>query len=255
MAIRIAIKDVMDFCFCPKYYDIKHENPNERSMRELYDTALHKIFYAYLRNLQQGSLEGCMKFLKKRWGEEWIKQRTNSEIVCTPSAAKRDKYDIKRKDGINAIIAFNDIMNQKQFPIIINKEYELAVSKNIILTGSYEYVREITKPDGRKVIQIMKFRVENNRFQVQSHMHHDLELTAMAMAFEQSFNVIDYELVYVDVHKEKVVTSIRTQKDFDMLKDTVRSVVLSLKNNLRCVSPDNKCFHCEYRNVCKLSLE
>ena len=205
--------------------------------------------------MQQGTLDGGIKFLKKRWGEAWIKQKTNSEIICTPSAMRYDSYDYKRKTGIEAIITFNDIMNTTQFTIIINKPYKIHLSKGLIFRGIFEYVREIVQKDGTRTIQLMKFRTENNRFQVDSHMHHDLELTAMAIAFEEMFNVNEFELVYVDICKKKMISSFRGKKDIDLLKDTVRSVALCLKNNIRCVSPDKRCYHCEYRNVCKVSLE
>lgn len=205
--------------------------------------------------MQQGTLDGGIRFLKKRWGEAWIKQKTNSEIICTPSAMRYDSYDYKRKTGIEAIITFNDIMNTPQFPIIINKPYKIQLSKGLILRGIFEYVREIEQKDNTRTIQLMKFRTENNRFQVDSHMHHDLELTAMAIAFEEMFNVNEFELVYVDICKKKMISSFRGKKDIDLLKDTVRSVALCLKNNIRCVSPDKRCYHCEYRNVCKVSLE
>lgn len=205
--------------------------------------------------MQNGTLSTGIKFLKKRWGEEWVKQKTNSQIICTPSAIKRDTYDAKRKAGIDAIITFNDIMNVPQFPIIINTPYKIPISKGLILRGVYEYVRELERKDGTKVIQIMKFRSENNRFQIESQMNHDLELTAAAMAFKHMFNVESFELVYVDIYKKKAITSFRSQKDYDLLKETVRSVALSLKNHIRCVSPDKRCYHCEYRNICKISLE
>ena len=45
-------------------------------------------------------------------------------------------------------------MDEPQFPIIINKPYEIHVSKNLILCGIWEYVREITNDDNSKSIQI-----------------------------------------------------------------------------------------------------
>lgn len=205
--------------------------------------------------MQYGTLKSGIKFLKRHWGEQWIKQKTNSEIICTPSAMRYDSYDYKRKAGIEAIITFDDIMNVPQFPIIINKPFEVPICKGINLHGTFEYVREIEQKDKTKTIQLMKFRTENNRFQVDSHMHHDLELTAMTMAFKYMFNVEEFEVMYVDIYKKKIITSFRNQKDFDLLKETIRSVALCLKNNIRCISPDKRCYHCEYRNICKVNLE
>jgi len=216
--------------------------------------ALHRCFYSYLTALQNDTLTDSLKTLKYKWGKEWVKQKTNAEIICTPSALKRDTYDAKRRAGIDAIITFDKLMNTPQFPILVNKKYSIKIANNITLTGVWEYVREI-EVNGKKVIQLMKFRTENNRFQVLGQMNHDLELTAAALAFSQMFSANDVQLVYVDIYKKKMISSYRTQKDFDLLKKTVISVARCIRGNIRCVSPDKKCYHCEYRDVCTSSLE
>lgn len=251
--LELTIKEVMDFCFCPKYYELKHADPNEANLKELYDKTLHKCFYAYLRALQNGTLKNSIEFIKYQWGKEWIKQKTNSQIICTPSALKRDTYDSKRKAGINAIITFDEMMNVPQFPILINKQYTIKVSKDITLTGVWEYIREITV-DEKKRFQILKIKTENNRFQIDSQMQYDLELTAAALAFQNTFNVADFDVVYVDIYKKKIVESTRNAKSFLMLMKTVQSVAHCINNDIKCVSPDKKCFHCEYRDVCKESF-
>lgn len=252
--LKLNIKDVLDFCWCPKYYELKNKNPNEHNLKEAYDIALHKCFYQYLLALQNNTLDG-LKTLKYRWGKEWIKQKTNSELICTPSALKRDTYDAKRKAGIEAIITFDKLMSIPQYPILINKEYSIKISDDIILTGVWEYVREI-EIDGKKIIQLMKFRTENNRFQVLNQMNHDLELTAAAMAFSKMFNMneLEFQLVYVDIYKKKMIASYRTVKDFELLKETVISVAKCIKGGIKCISPDKKCYHCEYRDICTASL-
>lgn len=252
---RIGIKEVLDFSWCPRYYDLKNQNPNEYNLKELYDDSLHKVFYAYLTAKQRDTLGEGLRFLKYRWGKEWIKQKTNSQIICTPSAIKRDTYDAKRRAGIDAIVTFNEIMDVPQYPILVNKPYTINIGNDLVLTGNWEYIREIEKSDQNKIIQIMKFRLENNRFQIVEQMNHDLELTAAAMAFKETFNAPSFELVYLDIYKQKMISSTRTEKDFDLLIRTVRSVVVCIRNNIRCVSPDKKCYHCEYRTVCKASLE
>lgn len=252
--LTLDIKDVIDFCWCPKYYELKHDNPSENNLKEAYDVALHKCFYAYLTALQNDTLTDSIKTLKYKWGKEWVKQKSNSEIICTPSALKRDTYDAKRRAGIDAIITFNKLMSTPQYPILVNKRYSIQIAKDIVLTGTWEYVREIDIQD-KKVIQLMKFRTENNRFQVLSQMNHDLELTAAALAFNQMFNVKAVQLVYVDIYKKKMMMSHRTQQDFNLLKETVISVAKCIKNNIRCISPDKKCYHCEYRDICTASLE
>ena len=217
-------------------------------MKEAYDISLHNVFYAYLRALQNDTLKNSIEFLKYKWGREWIKNKTSTEIILTPSALKRDLYDSKRRAGIDAIITFDDLMDEPQVPIIINREYELKITDNIILTGVWEYIREVSSGD-KKIFQILKFKTENNRFQVLGQMHHDLELTAAEMAFKQTFNG-EAQLVYVDIYKKKMVPSYRTRSDHQDLIQTVKSVAQCLKHNIRCVSPDKRCYHCEYRNEC-----
>lgn len=253
--LKIDIKDVLDFCWCPRYYDLKRKDPEECNMKEAYDKSLHKCFYQYLYNLQQNTLKNTLEFLKYQWGKEWIKQKRNTEIILTPSAAKRDTYANKRTAGIDAIITFDNIMRQtEQFPLIINKPYELRISKGIILTGTWEYIREIG--DEVKVFQILKFKTENNRFQVNTQMQHDIELTAASMAFMQTFNVKDApELIHADMYRKHLSSSYRTKGDYDLLRKTVISVAQCIKHNIRCVSPDKKCYHCEYRNVCSSAIK
>lgn len=252
--LKLNIKDVLDFSWCPKYYDLKNGNPNERNLKEAYDLALHKCFYTYLTSLQNDTLIDSLKTLKYRWGKEWVKQKTNSEIICTPSALKRDTYDAKRRAGIDAIITFDKLMNTPQYPILINKQYSISITDDIVLTGTWEYIREV-EINGKKIIQLLKFRTENNRFQVLNQMNHDLELTAAALAFNETFNANEIQLVYVDIYKKKMMLSYRTVKDFELLKKTVISVAKCIKHNIRCVSPDKKCYHCEYRDICTSSLE
>ena len=66
------------------------------------------------------------------------------------------------------------------------------------------------------------------------------------------FNAKQFEIVYVDIYKKKLITSYRTKKDYDLLKKTVIGVVKCIQNDIQCISPDKNCYHCEYRKVCDL---
>ena len=108
--------------------------------------------------------------------------------------------------------------------------------------------------NNNKIFQLLKFKTENNRFNVACNMNHDIELSAAAMAFLKAFNVNSVQIVYVDIYKKKLVSSYRTQKDYDLFKQTVISVAHCIKHNIHCVSPDKRCYHCEYRDVCTSKL-
>ena len=249
----LTIKDILDFCWCPRYYDLKKNDPNHNNLKDLYNDALHKCFYEYLLALQNNTLANRLETLKYRWGKEWIKQKKNSQTLCTPSATKRDTYDAKRRAGIDAIITFDKLMDTSQYPILINKQYSLPITDNITLIGTWEYIREVEINDN-KTFQLLKFKTENNRFNVACNMNHDIELSAAAIAFLKAFNVNSVQIVYVDIYKKKLVSSYRTQKDYDLFKQTVISVAHCIKHNIRCVSPDKRCYHCEYRDVCTSKL-
>ena len=142
--------------------------------------------------------------MEYKWGKEWIDKKTNSEIALTPSSAKRDSYESKRKAGIDAIITFDKLMNVYQFPVIINHQYEVKLTDDIILTGTWEYVREMLNDDGTREFQILKFRTEDNRFHVTRQARHDLELTAASFAFNKTFHQKNPKLMYVDIYGKKL---------------------------------------------------
>lgn len=249
---EINIKDVIDFCKCPKYYELKKRYCGQYNLLEEYDKAIHECFYTYLHTLQLDPSKCSITLLKQKWGKKWIKQSRNSEIICTPMANKRDTYDAKRLAGVHAILSFEEIIaNTPQFPIIVNKPYKLKITDNITITGTWEYIREIER-NGEKIIQLLKFRTEHNWFSVNHQTFHDLELTAAALAFEETFNAKQFEIVYVDIYKKKLIASYRTRKDYDLLKKTVTGVVKCIQNDIQCISPDKNCYHCEYRKVCDL---
>lgn len=251
--IIIDIQDVIDFSFCPFYYDLKNKDSNEINRRVLYDESLHKTFYAYLIALQEDKLNSTLEFLKYRWGKEWIKYKYKStrDFVITCSSYRNDTYENLRKKGIEAIFKFNDMMmKEKQYPIIIGHKYQIEILPNIILTGTFEYIRELTLNNGQKVIQLVKFISETNRFNTNLSKRYNLELIAMSYAFKELFNVDYFQVVSIEVETKRMLVQTYTDKEYDLLKNTVKNVVLSIQNDIKCISPDKRCFHCEYRNVC-----
>lgn len=248
--LMIDIVDVRDFCFCPKYYDLKNKNRNEINVRTLYNKSLHRTFYAYLLALQENRLDSTLEFLKYKWGKEWIKYKNTKDILVTRSSIWKDSHERLRKKGIDAIFNFNDIMlNDKQCPIIIGHKYQIEIIPNVILTGTYEYVRECTI-NNKKVIQLVKFITQTNRFNTNIARQFDIELMAAAYAFKETFNVDYFQAVTIEIETKKTTINTYTDKEYDLLKQTVKNVVLSIQNNIKCISPDKQCYHCEYRNVC-----
>jgi hypothetical protein len=249
--IVIDINEVTDFSFCPSYYEFKNSNKNEINLRTLYDKALHKTIYSYLLALQENRLENTLEFLKYKWGKEWINYKNIKELLITISSYEHDTYEKKRKKGIDAIFKFNDIMlKERQFPIIIGHKYQVEILPNIVLTGTLEYVRELTLDNGQKVIQVVKFSPEPNRFYTNMAKLYSLDLISMSYAFNEIFNVDYFQSVFVDIESKKVTTNVYNKSNYDLLKKTVKSTVMCLQNGIKCVSPDYRCYCCEYRTHC-----
>lgn len=251
--VVIDIEDVVDYCFCPYYYDTKmHYKNNYKNItnRNLYDKLLRKTFYSYLRAFSEGRLENTLEFLKYSWGKEWIKSKKVKDLIAIRSSYKNDTYENLRKKGIDSIFKFDELMsNDKQFPIVVNHKYEIEIIPNVILTGTYEYIRELTVND-QKIIQIVKFVTDYNRFNTNISKKFDLELIAMAYSFKETFNVSYFQVVTIDIYMKQIFINTYTEKEYDLLKRTVKDTVISIQNDLRCISPNKCCYHCEYRDIC-----
>lgn len=248
--VVIDITDVKDFAFCPSYYELKNRNPNEINSKVLYDQSLHKTIYAYLLALQEDRLDSTLEFLKYRWGKEWIKYQNTKDILVTRSSIWTDTYEKLRRKGIDAIFKFNEIMlKDKQCPIIIGHKYQIEILPNIILTGTYEYIRELTVKE-QKIIQVVKFITTPDNFDTNIAKKFNIELIAMAYAFKETFNVDYFQVVSINVDTKRMLITSYTDKEYNLLKQSIKSTVLSIQNNIKCISPNKQCYHCEYRNVC-----
>lgn len=247
---KIDISEILDYNYCPVYYKLKHTDTGSENLSEAYDRILKSCFYSYINSLKNNS-NVDLGYLTKLWGSRWIKNKSLIKLMIAPSASMRDRYDMLRKTGIDSLFSFHNLMKAgNQYPVLINTKYCVPISKTIELTGNIEYLREITDDKGAR-FQIIKFQHNKDRFQTIMQMRYDLELTAAACAFEYMFTSKEYEVVYANIYKEKMVPSHRDDKDFNILKQTIINTVKCITNNIYTISPDTKCFHCTYRNQCE----
>lgn len=252
--IKISIQDVLDFCYCSRYYKLRCDD-NSINEQELYDKCLHKVFYSYLRRLMDGYIDQkAIGYLKYLWGQEWIKEKNRDDILISMSSYHHSNYETKRRQGIHAITAFNNLLNDvPQTPLVIDYPWEVHIAGNIYLTGRWEYIREI-EGENNPIIQLILINSSSNRAVTNASLDHDLLATAMQYAFNQTFGNVANQLVYLDTVNERLRYSVRTSRDFELLKRTVISVALSLMNGIECVSMDRKCYYCEYRGKCSSSI-
>lgn len=255
--ITIDIKDVIDFCFCPLLYKYKKETPNELNIRELYDHEIRKTVYQFLFDLQNDKeMNSSLEFLKYLWGKYWIRSKTKKDLLITPSAYKRDTWDNKRQNGIKSIINFDEMIGRdSQFIIAVKHRYEIEIIPNVVLTGVFECIREKQNEDGTKTIQLINFVVDSNVYDTVMAQSYNLESIAAAFAFEQLFDKVEYQSITMNILTKKTYFKNFNEKDFKLLKDTVKSVIISLQNNINCTAPGQKCFHCSYRKKCEKNMK
>lgn len=249
--IRIDIKDVINFGFCPKYYKLKKED-NNPNMRDLYDESIHRVFYNYLNALQNGTLNKVNTYLKTLWGKEWIKTNKYSDIMITSSSLQRDAYLQRLRDGNDSIFKFDEVISQgRQIPLMVNYRYEVEIIPNVILTGIFEYVREFLIDDNFRTIQLIKFIPNYNKYMLQVAMKYNLELIAMSYAFETLFNVKSpLQVLSFDVSHKRILTNIYNHKHYEILKESIKNIIICIQNNIIVQCPDRKCFNCDYRKIC-----
>lgn len=251
---RINIQEILDYNFCPVYYKLKHDNPGE-NISDAYDRILRACFYSYI-NLLKNNSSVDIGYLTRLWGKHWVKDASMTKMMLTPSSTLRDKHGILRKNGIDSLISFHNLMKEgEQYPILTNKQYSIKINNNITLNGTFEYIREYHEDNKDPVFQIIKFNHKKDKFQTLMQMRHDLELTATALAFKTMFTADNFQVAYANIYKEKIITSFRDENDFNTLRQTVINTVKCIKNNIYTVSPDVKCFHCTYRNECEAYIK
>lgn len=247
---KIDIQDVMDFCFCPRFKKLKSNN-NPTLLQE-YNKALNKCYFSYIRNMMECSgdkLEHSFEKLKTSWGKEWIKENDFKSIQILPVSPNVDTYSKRRRIGLETLTNFYELINKyNQYPITVNKQYEVEF-KDFVLTGSWDYIREI-EINNRKRIQIIKIVQEETRHCSYITDRKDLDTIAMCYAFEQTFNIKDYDLVLLDSNKNKYTVVHRTNKNYNMLINTIKYYKHCIDNDIYFISPDSKCGICEYKNKC-----
>lgn len=248
---KISVDEVLDYNYCPMYYKLKYDNPETENIIEAYNRIIRKCFSSYL-NLLKGSSSVDVGYLTKLWGKYWIKDKCMVKLIARPSSNIRDTHDTLRKTGIDTLISFHNLIKiGSQYPILINKQYSVNITPNIVLTGNWEYIRELRIDNENTIFQIIKFNHKKDKFQTLMQMRHDIELTAAAYAFENIFTAPQHQVVYANIYKEKMIPSYRDENDYRMLKQTVIDTVKCIKNNIYPISPDIKCYHCSYRNQCE----
>lgn len=252
MKYAVDIYDVMDFNFCPNYQ--KYRKEGRKTLIGEYNLALEKTYYSCLRTFinSPDRVNNVLGSLKAAWGAEWIGEQEYAALELGPINPEKDRKGSLRRSGWDVLEVFGDFLTEEQYPIMSDRPFQLALSDSIILTGRWQYIREVG-PEDNKRYQIVKILRDTPRRYNDPELDRGwLDLTAMAYAFKVIFDR-DAELLVFDPHRLKNRTTIafRYKEDFEELKRIVFAYVKQRRNKLYYVSPDIRCSSCEYRDLCK----
>ena len=246
----LDIQEVIDYCFCPQFYELSHSIDSIVDMSYLYEQTLKRTFSAYLRAFQSGTRQDTLSFLKNEWGRNWIRFKNEKELLVFRNK-HYDTYDSKRKAGIDAIYNFEEFINKdSQLPIIINHKYEIQLDNNIILTGTIDYVRQVTIKD-EPVIQLINYRITTRSLGIANiEKRLNLSSIANAYAFKELFDIDKFQIVDYEPSTNRINIYNYDDKEFNLLKQTVKDTAICIANNLKPISPSKTCHLCHFRNVC-----
>lgn len=249
----VDIQQIIDYAKCPMYYKFKYINKDLKTEYintiEKYDEDIHKVIYYSFTRVQE-SQPIRIEDIKAAWGRAWIKDRRKSGILFTDTLSNKDTYNERRKKGIENLLHFQKVFSKDEsFPIIINKKYEIQLSKNIILTGSFEVVRECTDSIGDKFIECCVFKTDehtNNKV----CKEFDLKLSASSIALKEIMKNenIKYMIYHVDKKSKSYID--KNTMSLNVFKKTIINVYKAIHNNIFYMSPDERCHYCIYKELC-----
>lgn len=246
---KISIQELIDYSKCPMHYffkykakDLKTENIN---LIEKYDEDIHKVIYYAFSKIQDG--DGIdIKDIKSSWGRAWIKDKRKVSIMFNESLMTKDTYNERRKRGIHSLLQFQKVFSlDPGFPIAINKQYEIQVSKNLIVTGNFELIRETSS----KQIEIMTFKTDEHS-NTKVVKDNDLKLMASSIAAEKYLEAKEVSHVMYQVDKYNFTRHNDKILNKDLFIYSVNNIFKAMYNKLYYMGPDNNCYFCPYKEVC-----
>lgn len=251
----ISIQEIIDYAKCPMYYALKYKYPEYKTeyinLIEKYDVDIHKVIYYSFSKIQEG-LPIRIEDIKVSWGRAWIKDKRKSSILFSDTPSNKDIYNDRRRRGLNSLIDFQKIFSKNPgFPIIINKQYNLKINNNLMLTGSYEVVREVDDEMNNKYLEVCCFKTDEHTNSKVNKLY-DMKFIASSLAIS---NDIEYtNIKYMNYHVDKKKFSYLSIEEIlqheKIFKESIFNIYKLIYNNIFYICPDEKCMNCIYKEVC-----
>lgn len=253
--MNLTIRQIMDYIFCPYYYKMKYEdNVLLKNTETLYDELIHKCYYIYLNHFKNTG-ETNLSLLMNSWGKFWIKENQTAKVMIKPSGNSKNRYDTLRKAGIRNLVSFDKMISgTKQYPIMVNKKFNIRINKHVNLTGDYEYIRETGACTDKHCFEILKLGHVKDAFMTEYQMMHSIELTAAMYAFKKTFNTDNVPIkgTWMNMSKNSVIESFKDENEYRLFEQTAIGTARCIASKIFPYSPDERCFICSYRNQCKI---
>ena len=252
MMHEVNLQEIIDYAKCPMYYYFKYKVPELKTDKintiEKYDKDIHSVVYYAFSRIQEGK-DIEIKDIKASWGRAWIKDKRKSNIIFGENLMTKDTYNERRRKGLDSLLNFQSEFNiNPGFPIAINQEYKLQVSKNLIIKNNFEVIRTIDDVYGKRT-EIMTFKTDehtNNKIVKEF----DLRLLANGIAAKELLNLNDINHTMYHIDKSSKVTYTNQELNTDFFYYSVTNIFKAMYNNLYYMNSDNTCYTCIYKDIC-----
>lgn len=184
-----------------------------------------------------------IKEMKKEWGRLWVGKRRKADLLI-PVENKLKLWHRKReRDGLDALFKLHQSFSTDKSDIVaVNMPYNVSLTKEVTLVGRWPLIKVI----GEKV-EILDFR---EREEIESK-DMDIALTAMSFAFRQQFQSTENKLYLYEIGSGRLLPTTRKEKDFALLKQTVKDFVILCNTQTFIRSMSKRCDQCVYSFLCK----
>ena len=247
---KISLDEVIDYAKCPMLYKLKYVdkigteytnliNKYKEDIKTIIYSSLYKI--VEFENIQ-------IEHLKIAWGKLWIKDKRKSNIIFSETLSNKDTYNERRKSGLDALLYFHKEFKDPGIPIAINKEYEIDISNNLVLTGKFELIRKY-----KSSIDTAIFKLDENHLQKLS-LQYDLELNALNIANKKYINSMNKTITMYNLDKKKKININIKNLNEETFKNTVLNIYKAIYNKLFYIVPSERCVSCIYKDICTKKL-
>lgn len=249
----IDIQEIMDYAKCPMYYAFKYKYQEHKTdyvnIIEKYNDDVHKVIYYSFSKVQDG-LPMRIEDIKVAWGRAWIKDKRKNSLIFSDTPSNKDIYNDKRKRGFDSLVAFHKAFSKDPgFPVMINEEYKLNISSNLILTGRYEVVRELEDELCNKYLEVSIFKTDDCSNNSINNLY-DLKLIASSLAISNDVEYNNKKYVIYNVDKKKTFYLKDIQLHEKLFRKNILNIYKCIYNKIYYICPSEKCITCTYKEVC-----